>query len=242
MKVIKFVLSALFALGMSFNTYAQEFKLGVGLALPPYIIQENDSGIEIDVIRASLPADKKIKLVYLPFARLKVSLSDGGADAVTPVNENADIKGAYYSGSHITYQNVVVSLKSRAIKIDSIANLSKLSIVAFQDATVYLSKDFAAMAKNNPHYHELADQKSQVKMLFAGRADAIVMDINIYKYFKNQIKDFDVNKEVSIAEIFQPTFYKVGFNSKETADAFNIGLAKLKSSGKYAAIINKYTQ
>jgi polar amino acid transport system substrate-binding protein len=198
--------------------------------------------METEIIRGSLPEDTKIKLVYLPFARLKVSLSDGGADAVTPVNENAGIKGVYYSGSHITYQNIVVSLRSRALKITSIADLGKLRIIAFQDATVYLGNNFAAMAKNNPHYHELADQKSQVKMLFADRADAIVMDINIYKYFKNQIKDFDVSKEVSIAEIFTSTFYKVGFNSKETADAFNVGLAKLKSSGKYAAIVNKYTQ
>ena len=198
--------------------------------------------METEIIRSSLPEGTKIKLVYLPFARLKVSLSDGAADAITPVNDSAGIKGAFYSSSHITYQNVVVSLKSRSLKIGSIADLGKLRIIAFQDATVYLGKDFASMAKINPHYHELADQKNQVKMLFANRADAIVMDINIYKYFKNQIKDFDVSKEISIAEIFPSTFYKVGFNNKETADAFNIGLAKLKNSGKYAAIINKYTK
>jgi polar amino acid transport system substrate-binding protein len=242
MKLVKLGLAVLMVMGMAHNASAQELKLGVGLSLPPYIIQEGDTGIEVEVIRGALPADAKIKLVYLPFARVKVSLSDGSTDAITPVNEAAGIKDAVYSDSHITYQNVAVSLKSKGIKVGSIADLGKLRIVAFQDATLYLGKDYAAMAKGNPNYTEFPSQENQVKMLFSERADVIVMDINIYKYFKSKIKDVDVSKEVTIAEIFPATEYKVAFKSKEAAAQFNAGLAKLKSSGKYAAIINKYTK
>ena len=242
MKKLISLLAAALSVALVQAVSAQELKVGVGLALPPYIIQESDSGIEVDILRQSLPATFKTKLVYLPFARVKVSIGDGTADALTTVNESAGIKDAFFSNSHITYQNVVVTLKSRDLKIGSVTDLSKLNVVAFQDATVYLGPNFAAMAKGNPRYSELSAQDSQVKMLFAERTDAIVMDINIYKYFKSKIKDVDVSKEVTIAEVFPPTEYKVAFKSKETAALFNSGLAKLKSSGQYAGILAKYTK
>lgn len=244
MEKMRLVFSAVLALVVfhPVAVSAQDFSVGVGMALPPYIIQESSSGIELEILRQALPASYNIKLVYLPFARLKVSLTDGTTDAVTPVNESAGIKNAFYSDSHIKYQNVAITLKSRGLKINSISDLSKLRIVAFQDATLYLGPDYAAMAKANAGYSEFSAQENQVKMLFSERTDAIVMDINIYKYFKSQIKDVDVSKEISIAEIFQPTDYKVAFKNKESATNFNAGLAKLKNSGAYAAILNKYTK
>jgi polar amino acid transport system substrate-binding protein len=242
MKKLGLIFSSALILGLFQSVFAQELKVGVGMALPPYIIQESDSGIEVEILRQALPATLKPKFAYLPFARVKVSMEDGTVDAVTPVNESAGIKNAFFSKSHITYQNVAVTLKSRAIKIGSIADLSKLRVVAFQDATVYLGPTFAAMAKANSNYSELAAQENQVKMLFAERADTIVMDINIYKFFKSKIKDIDVSKEVTIAEIFPPTEYKVAFKSRENAELFNTGLDKLRSSGQYAAILKKYTQ
>lgn len=242
MKLAKLGLAAFFVMCMAHAATAQELKLGVGLSLPPYVLQEADTGIEPEIVRASMPAGSSVKLIYLPFARIKVSLSDGTADAITPVNESAGIKDAFYSDSHVTYQNVAVSLKSRGLKIASAADLGKLRVVAFQDATVYLGKDYAAMAKASSSYNEMAAQDNQVRQLFSDRADVIVMDINIFKYFKNKIKDMDVSKDVSIAEIFPATEYKVAFKNKESVAAFNAGLAKLKSSGKYAEIINKYTK
>lgn len=242
MKQGRLLFSAALALGLWQPVLAEDLTVGVGMALPPYIIQDSDSGIEAEILNQALPPSYKVKLSYLPFARVKVSLSDGSADAVTPVNESAGIKNAFYSDSHITYQNVAITLKSRGLKINSVPDLGKLRLVAFQDATLYLGPEFAAMAKANAGYNELAAQENQVKMLFAERTDAIVMDINIYKYFKSKIKDIDVSKEVTIAEIFPPTNYKVAFKNKDTAALFNTGLAKLKSSGKYTAILSKYTK
>ncbi len=218
-----------------------QIKAVVGLSLPPYIIQGSDNGVDADIVRGALAAaNYTLKLEYVPFARVPVSMASKTADAAFPINEASGVKGVYYSDSHISYQNVVIALKSRGLKIGSVTDLSSLRIVGFGEARNYLGPDFAAMAKANKNYTELADQQAQVKMLFKERADALVMDINIFKYFRQSIKDMDVSKDVTFYEIFPPTAYKVAFTSKEVCDKFNVGLKSLKASGKYAQIFKTY--
>ena len=213
----------------------------VGLSLPPYVIQGSDNGVDADIVRQALAASNyTLKLDYVPFARVAVSMTNKTADAAFPINEASGVTGVYYSDSHISYQNVVVGLKSKSLKIGSVEDLKGLRVVAFGDAKNYLGTDFAAMAKANKNYYEIADQESQVKMLFKDRADVLVMDINIFKYFRQNIKDMDASQEVTFFKIFDPTPYKVAFTSKEVRDKFNAGLKAIKASGKYNEIFNTY--
>ncbi len=232
---------ALLWLGLIHPAMAQELKLGL-FPMSPYVIQESGTGIEPEVIRAALPPSVKTKLVYLPFSRLIASFTDGTVDAISPVTESANLPGAFYSNVHITYQNVAFSLKSRGLNIKSIADLGKLRVIGFQKATLYLGNDFAAMAKSNPKYDELPSLENMIRMLYSGRADVVIFDLVIFKDLRSKIKDVDVSQEFAYAELFPINEYKVAFKSKETADAFNAGLAKLKSSGKYASIISHYTK
>lgn len=213
----------------------------VGFALPPYIIQESNSGYEMDVVKAALAsAGYTIVPQYVPFARIAVGLQGKSADCALTINESSGVTGVYYSDTHVTYQNVVVTLKSRNLKVASLADLKSLSISAFQDAPLYLGPEFGAMAKANPKYTEIADQQAQVKLLFSGRVDAVVSDINIFKYFRQQVKDVDVSAEVNYAAIFGQTNYKVAFVSKDVCDKFNVGLKKLRDSGEYNSIYKRY--
>ncbi|WP_158558892.1 substrate-binding periplasmic protein [Rhodoferax lacus] len=226
-------------LGLSHFASAQELRLAVS-PMSPYVIPEGEQGIELDIIRGALPPGTKIKFVYLPFSRMIASFTDGTVDAMSPVTESAALPGAFFSTVHVTYQNVAISLKSRGLKIGSIADLGKLRIVAFQKANLYLGKDFAAMARANSKYDELSSLENMIKMMYSGRVDVIVLDIAIYKDLKSKIKDVDVSQQEAFAELFPINEYKVAFKSRETAAAFNDGLAKLKSSGKYAAILHHY--
>jgi len=213
----------------------------VGLTLPPYIMQGTDNGVDADIVRSALAAEHyTLKLEYVPFARVSVSMANKTADAAFPINEASGVTGVYYSDSHISYQNVVVALKSRGLTIRSPSDLAGLRVVAFGEAPNYLGPEFAAMAKANKNYYEIADQEAQVKMLFKDRTDAVVMDINIFKYFRQNIKDMDVSQDVTFYKIFPPTPYKVAFTSKEVRDKFNEGLKAIKASGKYAAIFATY--
>jgi len=216
-------------------------KGAVALTLPPYVIQESNNGIEVDIVRNVLEKEGySLQLDYVPFARLAENLAGKKDDCVLTISEASGVKDVYYSDSHITYQNVVVTLKSKNFKIASVADLAGLRVVAFGDAPTYLGGDFAAMAKANGKYSEIADQSNQVKFLFLGRADAIVMDVNIFKYFRRSIKDADVGADVVISQIFPPTAYKVAFADKSIRDKFNAGLKQLKASGGYSAIFDKY--
>ena len=242
-KTIRLILASALSLFMVNATVAAEVKVAVGLALPPYIIEESNNGIEVDILRQSLLySGNTVKLVFLPFVRVPWSIGVGHADAALTVNESSAVKDVCYSDSHISYQNVAVSLKSRNIKVTSLADLSNLSVVAFQNATTYMGADFAAMARNNGKYVECAHQDGQVKMLFSMRADVVIIDINIFKYLRQQLQAMgdNVSAEVAIHEIFAPTPYRVAFKSKALCDAFNDGLKKLKSDGKYNAIVEKY--
>ena len=227
----------------SFAALAQtQLKAAVGLSLPPYVLQKTDNGLEVDIVREALKdAGYSLTLDYVPFARIAYNMAQKADDCALTINESSGIKGVFYSDSHITYQNVVVTLKSKGFKVSSSADLKGLRVSAFQDAPLYLGADFAAMAKSNPGYSEVADQATQVKLLFSGRADALVMDINIFKYFRKNIADLDVSQEVTIASVvFPPTPYKVAFTSKEVCDKFNVSLKKLRDSGRYAEIFKNY--
>jgi len=216
-------------------------KAAVGLSLPPYIIQGSDTGVDADIVRQSLKAANfDLKLVYVPFARVAVSLANKSVDCAFPINEGSGVTGVFYSDSHINYQNVAVALKAKGFKIASPADLKGLRVVAFGDAPNYLGAEFAAMAKGNKNYSEIADQESQVKLLFKERADVLIMDINIFKYFRQNIKDMSVDADVVFFPIFPPTAYKVAFTSRDVCDKFNAGLKAIRASGKYDQIFKSY--
>ncbi|MFC3149923.1 substrate-binding periplasmic protein [Litoribrevibacter euphylliae] len=225
----------------SSSLFADHLKLAVGLALPPYVIADNDSGMELDIVREALRlSGHTSEPVYLPFGRVPKSVEEGASDAALTVTESSGLNNVHYSDSHITYQNVAVSLAVNKFPINSVADLSSRSVIAFQDATKYLGGQFANMASSNKRYSEKAKQSKQITMLFAERVESVVMDINIFKYFRAAEQKVKTDSDVTIHEIFEPSHYKVGFRRQQHRDDFNKGLKQLKESGQYEAILKKY--
>lgn len=223
------------------SVYAQNIRVAVGLALPPYVLQGTDSGIELDIAREALALKgHTIIPVYLPLARVGRSLDSRSVDAALTMDESAGLNNVYLSDSHITYQNVAISLKARAIQLNEVADLGGYSVFAFQNATRYLGEEFAAMAANSRHYFEKANQATQIKMLFSERIDIIVLDINIFNYFRQNESNIDTSEPVVLHQIFPPNLYKVGFLDADLRDQFNEGLAELKRTGRYEDIIGSY--
>ncbi len=226
---------------ISTGALAKEIKVAVGLALPPYVISKENKGIELDIIKETLALNgHTIKPVYLPFARVPWSLKEGKVDAAMTINESSGIKDVFYSNSHITYQNVAVSLAKNNYTINKISDLTNRSVLAFQSATLYLGKDFKNMAGKNNRYNEEPRQDIQITMVYSGRAEAVVMDKNIFKYYKAKETRVDVSQKVNIHTIFPPSLYKVGFRNKAMRDEFNTSLKKLMDTGMHQKIIDRY--
>lgn len=219
--------------------FAKDIKVAFGDKLAPYIIPPN-SGMEFEIIRSAFEQKSyKINPVFVPFARLAKSAETGVYDVVATINEDSKIKNVYYSDSYITYENVVISLKD--YKIKDINDLKNKSIIAFQDASIYLGEKFAYTMKNNPNYFELANQEGQVASLMKERVEVVVTDLNIFKYYYNKSSLFK-QKQYIVYRIFKPTSYKLAFKDKKIRDDFNTGLKLLKSRGAYDKILRKYTE
>ncbi|NPA55709.1 MAG: amino acid ABC transporter substrate-binding protein [Epsilonproteobacteria bacterium] len=215
--------------------------VGVGLSLEPYIIKKNNTGIELDIVKTALQnAGYKVKVKYLPFLRIPLYLKDKKIDAATTINEHSGIKNVYYSDRDIYYQNVVVTLKSSHLNIKKVSDLKGLRVIGFQNSDKYLGKEFRDVIPKLKLYQELANQRLQVKLLFAHRVDAIILDVNIFKYIRNHLKDINTQQKVVIFEPFAKTYYKVGFLDKNVRDKYNIALRKMKKDGKCEEIFHKY--
>lgn len=218
----------------------KELTVAVGLALPPYNIPETDSGIELDIVREALQLKGYvIKAKYVPFARVKRELMNREVDAALTINPDSGIE-AFYSNEHLICQNVVVSLKKNNFNINTIHDLKDRSVLAFQDATLYLGKDFASMADQNVTYREIAKQEIQINLLYTNRVDAIVLDKNIFYHHRKHNNMVDTSQQIDIRPIFPPTPFSVAFVDKTVRDDFNQGLKQLRESGRYDEIVKKY--
>ncbi len=218
----------------------KELTLAVGLAIPPYNIPETKSGIELDIVREALK-DKgyTIKPKYVPFVRVKRELKDQTVDGALTINPDSGIE-AFYSDEHITCENVVISLKENKFNIKDVNDLRGKSVLAFQDATIYLGKDFASMAKENPEYREITKQQLQINLLYSNRVDTIVLDKNIFYYHRQRNDMVDTSQPIDTWHIFPPTPFSVAFVDEEVRNDFNEGLKQLRKTGRYDEIWEKY--
>lgn len=218
----------------------KELKVAVGLALPPYNIPETDSGIEMDIVREALKAKGyAIQAKYVPFARVRRDFMNHEVDAALTINPNSGIE-AFYSNEHLVCQNVVVTLKQNHFQIRTVDDLKDKSVLAFQDATLYLGKAFASMASQNPQYKEIAKQELQINLLYSNRVDAIVLDKNIFYYHRKHNDMVDTSQPIDVWQIFPPTAFRVAFVDEQVRDDFNEGLKQLRDSGRYDEIVKKY--
>ena len=231
--VVAFASSASFAA-------PKELTLAVGLAIPPYNIPETKSGIELDIVREALK-DKgyTVKPKYVPFARVKKELKDKTVDGALTINPDSGID-TFYSDQHITCENVVISLKENKFNIKDVNGLKDKSILTFQDATLYLGKDFASMAKENRGYREISKQQLQINLLYRNRVDTIILDENIFYYHRQRNDMVDTSQGIDIWHIFPPTPFSVAFVNEEVRNDFNEGLKQLHKTGRYDEIVKKY--
>lgn len=223
------------------SVYAKEIKLAVGFSVAPYIIQDSDNGIELDIIKEALAYKGHImKTTYLPFIEIDRAIVDKGADAIATVEEKIGIDG-HFSDQVITYHNYAISLTSKNLEIDKISDLSDKSVTSFQLSTKYLGSEFAEMAKANPRYREKEEHTLRIKLLFDGRIDVAIIDKNIFQYYSKDVADkTDVTQPVTYHDIFPENKYKVIFQDKALRDDFNAGLKHLKESGRYQDIFDSY--
>ena len=221
-------------------TQSRSLKMAVGLSLAPYVISETNSGISLEIVMGALKLKGyTLAPIYVPFGERVKAYEEQKLDSIMTIDERSGVQ-AFYSDVVTTYQNVAICLKSKHLPIARMSDLRGKHLIAFQDATIYLGEEFAAAAKAG-QYEEVATQADQVLALYAGKADVIVMDKNIFLYYRAQVaKQIDVTQPIVMHGLFPKNEYKAAFTSKDVRDDFNEGLKRLRESGEYKRIMKRY--
>lgn len=228
---------------LSAQDLRKELVMAVGLSIPPYVFRDSNSGMELDIIREALKvAGYTITPKYLPLKRIRKALKSGIVDGALTVKETMGIESAYFADkSHIYYQNIAVSLKENQLDIQDIMGLKDYSIIVFQNADDYVGGKWLEMKKMNTKWiRETANQENQVAMLFRKRTEVIILDINIFKYYRQRTKKTDTSLPVVFHEVVPKNHVKVAFISKQVRDDYNRGFSRIVESGVYQKIIEKY--
>jgi polar amino acid transport system substrate-binding protein len=178
-------LAALASAGQAQNRIKTKITILEGDSIEPYAIrgetEKEPSGIQIDLFNAIFKdSPYKPGFLFVPLYRISTDVDRLKADGATRMFHfgTNNIQGFLSKVPYIKYKGCVVTLES-AKQINSMSELSRLSIVGFQGGSISFQSEFSDAIKNNPHYREINNQQSQVALLHLNRVDAIVADIYI---------------------------------------------------------------
>jgi polar amino acid transport system substrate-binding protein len=218
-----------------------ELVVAVGLAKPPYVIQSENSGFELDLIHNILKKmGKSAKFIYTPFGHSSKMLEVEDVDVIMTTNQTIFGDNSKLSDVYITYQNVAVSLKSSDLTINKIKDLVSYSIASFQKANKILGKDFADVVDQSPQYLEVEYQSQQLMLLLKKRVDVVIMDKNIFNYYAEKLSIKDKNTLFTFHKIFPETNYRIAFKNKQYVQIFNDTLAQYKQTDEYLLLKKSY--
>ncbi|WP_462164343.1 substrate-binding periplasmic protein [Pseudoalteromonas xiamenensis] len=233
--------SLLLTVLLSNQVVADTLSISVGWNKPPYVIEEENSGFELDMVSAIFAKmGYPVGYVYVPFGRSNTLIKLGRVDAALTMNQRMDTEGLELSEPYISYQNAAISLKGRSIEINSLQDLEHYSIVAFQNASVVLGNEYRIVTRKSPLYLELPNQRTQVELLLKGKVDFVVMDINIFNYLSTELMGSSHMSNVVVHRLFPKTNYQMAFINKALMQAFNAAMKSFKQSDDYTKLVEKY--
>jgi len=225
--------------------FAKDYKMVFSESTPPYVFKDGTGIVQTVVKEAMAYKGHTVSPVFVNIGRGFELFKNGHVDGSTIIQVSSGLD-AHYSNDFMQYHNAVFALKKNHYNIKNIEDIKDYNSIAFQNAKKYLGDSFGQVAlKAGAKYTEVADQKQQVYMLFRGRADIVIMDRHIFRFYRTQLiaeKKIDASQEYEMFELFAPTKYKCAFNDKKARDDFNAGLEHLKKTGRYNKIYEEYSE
>ncbi len=217
------LLSAVCLLCFIIPLSAKELDVVVGWNKPPYVISQEHTGFEVDLVRAILAEmGYGLSPIYVPFGRTARLLKDDAVDIGLTLNPAHTVDQSILSEPYIIYQNVVVTRADRELTIYSIDDLKGKSVIAFQTAQSVLGEGFGRTLASQTTYIEMARQDSQVDMLMRGSIDVAILESK-YK-----------------SELFPISAYSAAIPDPELRAKFNATLRLFIEDGRYQLLLDEY--
>lgn len=225
---------------------AEDVRMTFGISLPPFVLADQDAGIEVDIAREALAfSGHTLVPVYVPPRRIAHELLNGYVDAAAkdqgiPIEDD----GYHYADKAFFLHAAFFVLEDSEIDIQTPSDLDGLQVLAFQNASNHWPEWLQPVVQDG-RYAEVVDQELQVKMLQRGRVDVIIADRAIFGYHFKQVReasDVPLKSAKLIEFIEKSEGYAPIFRSAEIRDDFNAGLRHLIDTGRYDEILAAYTQ
>jgi polar amino acid transport system substrate-binding protein len=252
----KMTLSLAWILAMSLWAYAipsmadsnanrRAVTVGIDQAIFPFSDKDADSGLEVEVIRAALESQNlQTRFLYLSNARVDKEFANKHIDIHTAAVPGPEYGKAFLSRFPITaFKNEVIYLKAKNLKLNSIADLSGLRVMAWQGASEFLGPQYAQMAKTNSRYSESPIMPAI--MLKMDRVDVFVSQPDIFR--ANLLQAIPKSEastalsEVGYADLLPSAMrYWYAFQDPKLRDAYENGLKKIYQTGQMETLLKKY--
>lgn len=231
--------------GKSVSVSAEEkVTVGTNAEYAPFEYLDSDgklTGFDYELLEA-IAEEENLELVWkdMPFDSLIGSMEAGDikiiAAAVGPTKErekSMDFSDVYYMGSQS-----IIFLKDRPV--EDFEGLTGMKIAVLEGS----QSDFIASGENTD-YGEIKDAEvirfknaaSAVMELKNGGADAVLIDTIMAEIYCRQNKDIAY---VQIDGTQEDTVYCIEKGNLELVETVNSGLKKVKESGKYDDLYEKY--
>lgn len=214
--------------------------------LPPMSF-EDGTGREAEIITHVMArCDMTVTFNVQPFTRHWKAYEAGQGDAVATVPAGMPIDGAP-SNVYIQFQNGVSALEDRGLDFAELDDLAGHSVIGFMGASTILP-GLAEASTSFGRYEEVADQIRQSRMVFAGRADAVIGDGMIFAELNRSLRasgdtpGFDPNQPVRFQAIFAPSDYTMAFRNPDHQASFDQCLSAAQADGSIAAIDAKWVE
>lgn len=229
---------------LSGQLQAKPLKVGVSFAIPPYVIEGENRGIELDLLKEAFAGSGyEPSFEFLPLERTFRLFESGKLDAIINVRPGM-VDPHVLTQPVITFHNRIFTLRST--HINTLDDLHSKRVTAFQRARIILGGAFATMANQNPHYEEVAKQQVQVHQLMRGRVDAVVLEERVFYYYLDhliataQAGEHYERNQVRQADLFPPTVYHFAFRTADARNLFDKRLEAMRQDGRYHQIFAAY--
>ncbi len=225
---------------------AATVSMAFGDNLPPYILAQQDAGIEVEIVRAALAQRGHVlQARYLPMGRIPLMFKSRQVDAIMmDVGEDMAPFGGHYALPPVLYDNVFITLKRSRLEIRAPQDLRGHTVMSFVGAAKRYP-DWLQPLQHTGAYVESNHQEVQPMLLALGRYEVVLSDRSIFQYYALQQHLKDPSFVLPPVQqhaftVADPKNYRPVFRDPAIRDDFNAGLAYLHKSGRYRAIYDKY--
>lgn len=242
-----------FCLALPVLAVAENMRLVTG-ELPPYATQERvDEGIALDIVRKAFAnVGNTVNYTFRPWTRSLEEARAGLWDGTAYWGKNPARDIGFLISDNVLTEQWVFLYRQRADGVkpfdwDSLVDLKGKRIAAVQSYTY--TPEFWEMQKTGTLKVEISqDDLGNLRRLVAGRVDVVVIERNVACYLMNahfkqdEVADFRAHPKLLTNQFTTHLMMSEKLpQSAERMKAFNQGLAQLKKSKDYAALLH-YTQ